>query len=77
MFSNITFIHGFILSVKITMQCCLELVVITFRSIVSFLSPAAFNLKSVIFCEKVVFQNKLKIYLVVALDWVLGSVLPM
>ena len=77
MFSNITFIHGFILSIKITMPHCLELVVITFRSTMSFLSSAAFNLKSVIFFEKVVSQNKLKIYLVVALDWVLDGCLPM
>ena len=37
----------------------------------------AFNLKSVIFFEKVVFQNKLKIYLAVALDWVLEGGFPM
>ena len=55
---------------------CLELV-ITFRSILSFLSPATFNIKSVIVFEKVVFQNKLKIYLVFALDWALEGGLPM
>ena len=37
-------------------------------SVIKVSSFHAFNLKSVIFFEKVVFQNKLKIYLVVALD---------
>ena len=60
MFSNITFIHGFILKkYSLIHDCFLLLKSHLFMSLI---------LKVWFFFEKVVFQNKLKIYLVVALD---------